>query len=44
MAEQNEFGLGLTILDALDTLWLMGMKAEFEDVSTQANIMYEGRV
>uniref|UniRef100_A0ABM5F5N8 alpha-1,2-Mannosidase n=1 Tax=Pogona vitticeps TaxID=103695 RepID=A0ABM5F5N8_9SAUR len=25
------FGLGLTIIDALDTMWILGLKEEFED-------------
>ena len=25
------FGLGLTLIDALDTLWLMGLGAEFDE-------------
>ena len=24
-------GMGMTLLDSLDTLWLMGMKEEFDD-------------
>ncbi|CAM9586255.1 unnamed protein product [Lampetra planeri] len=35
------FGLGLTILDALDTMWIMGLENEFEEarqwVSTKLN-------
>jgi mannosyl-oligosaccharide alpha-1,2-mannosidase len=28
-SSNNWLGLGLTIVDAIDTLWIMGMKQEF---------------
>ncbi|KAG7240821.1 hypothetical protein INR49_023395 [Caranx melampygus] len=28
------FGLGLTLIDALDTMWIMGLKEEFEEAKT----------
>ncbi|KAF7648053.1 hypothetical protein LDENG_00162660 [Lucifuga dentata] len=28
------FGLGLTLLDSLDTMWIMGLKEEFEEART----------
>ena len=31
--KQNWFGLGLTIVDSLDTLYIMDLKKEFKEVS-----------
>ncbi|KAM4575763.1 mannosidase, alpha, class 1B, member 1b isoform 2-T4 [Odontesthes bonariensis] len=30
------FGLGLTLIDALDTMWILGLKQEFEEAKTWA--------
>ena len=33
MRNENWGGMGMTLLDSLDTLWLMGMKEEFDDAT-----------
>eukprot|EP00300_Choanocystis_sp_HF-7_P018503 c20056_g1_i2.p1 GENE.c20056_g1_i2~~c20056_g1_i2.p1 ORF type:complete len:598 (+),score=142.65 c20056_g1_i2:24-1817(+) len=42
-SSSNDFGMGLTIVDSLDTLWIMGMAEEFEEatewVSTKLNFV-----
>mmetsp|Transcript_212 Transcript_212/g.267 ORF Transcript_212/g.267 Transcript_212/m.267 type:complete len:655 (+) Transcript_212:88-2052(+) len=32
-SENNWLGLGLTLIDALDTMWIMGLQEEFEDAT-----------
>lgn len=42
--QDNWGGMGVTLVDSLDTLWIMGLKAEFTDAMKWVCIKFCGKL